>query len=232
MENFDEIIKKDNKDLQLPIIQNDIYLPQHPSRILLCGSSGTGKSNLLLNMMFNKNFGINFHKVYLYAKDVTEDKYVWLMDKMKDVNGGNNFVYGTSIDDIVSCEDLDPQLMNLILLDDFICTKDQSKIEELFIRGRKRNATIIYLAQAYHAVPPLIRKNINYVAFFKASSKREISTLSVDHAVDIDKEDFQKLYVKATSIPHNFLFIDLKTSNKSMRYRSGFLGLSKWDNEK
>jgi DNA helicase HerA-like ATPase len=235
MQNFDKIIKAENKNAVLPIIQNDEYLPQHPFRALINGASGSGKSNLLLNLMFDKNFSLNFHKVYLYARDLTEDKYQFVINKMneiKDVNDGDNFEMGSSIEDVVDVDSLDKDKMNLIIFDDFITTKDQSKISELFIRGRKKNASIIYLSQAYHTVPPIIRKNLNYVAFFKATTKREISTLSVDYATDIDKADFQKLYVKATSIPHNFLFIDLKTPNKSMKYRSGFLGFSNWTDEK
>ncbi len=235
MQNFDKIIKAENKDAELPIIQNDEYLPQHPARILLSGNSSSGKTNLLLNLMFNNKFSLNFHKVYLYAKDLQEDKYQYVINKMneiKDVNGGDNFEMASSIDDVVDVDKLDSKKMNIIIFDDMVTTKNQSKIEELFIRGRKKNATIIYLTQSYHTVPSIIRKNLNYVAFFKATTRREISILCSDYCTDVDKEDFQKLYIEATSKPYNFLFIDMKTPNKSMRYRSGFLGFSNWADEK
>ena len=115
MQNFVKIIKAENKDAELPIIQNDEYLPQHPFRMLINGSSGTGKTNLLLNMMFDKNFSLNFHKVYLYARDLTEDKYQFVINKMneiKDVNGGDNFEMGSSIEDVVDVDLLDKNKMN------------------------------------------------------------------------------------------------------------------------
>lgn len=234
MQNFDEIIKIENKEDMLPIIQNSKFLPQHPFRLLLSGPSGCGKSNVLLNLLFDKNFSLNYHKIYLYAKDVEEDKYKYLrnkMDEIKHVNGGNVFEMGTKIEDVVDVDEIDKNIMNLIILDDLVNVKSQGAIEELFIRGRKKNASIIYLTQAYHTTPPLIRKNLNYVAFFKPSTKREISVLSVDYASDIDNKDFLKIMNEATSKPYNFLFIDLKTTDKRMKYRSGFLALSNWSDE-
>ena len=55
MQNFDKIIKAENNDAVLPIIQNDEYLPQHPFRMLINGSSGSGKTNLLLNLIWDKS---------------------------------------------------------------------------------------------------------------------------------------------------------------------------------
>ena len=37
------------------------YIPDHPYRILIIGSSGSGKTNALLNLIYMQN--------YLYAKD-------------------------------------------------------------------------------------------------------------------------------------------------------------------
>lgn len=231
MEDFSKIIKQDNEDLQLRIIQNAPHLPQHPFRMIINGSSGSGKTNLLLNLLFNKDFSLNFHKIYLYAKDLTEDKYEWLskkMEKAQQVNNGDVFEKGTKIDEVVKCDSLDKDKMNLIIFDDFVTEKDQKKIEDLFIRGRKKNASIVYLSQVYHAVPTMIRKNLNYVVFFKPTTKREINTLSVDYATDMDIKDFTKMVVEATEKPYSFLVIDMITQHKPMKYRCGFTGLSCW----
>jgi len=231
MEDFSKIIKKENKDLQLDIVQNPPHLPQHPFRMIINGSSGSGKTNLLLNLLFNAEYSLNFHKIYLYAKDLTEDKYEWLskkMEKIKNVNGGDIFEKGTKITDVVQCDSLDKDKMNLIIFDDFVTERDQQKIEDLFIRSRKKNASIIYLSQVYHKVPPMIRKNLNYVVFFKPTTKREITTLSVDYATDMDIKDFVKLVNEATKEPYSFLVIDMITQHKPMKYRKGFTGLSCW----
>ena len=41
------------------------YIPDHPYRILIIGGSGSGKTNLLLNLIENQP---GSDKIYLYAK--------------------------------------------------------------------------------------------------------------------------------------------------------------------
>ena len=52
------------------------YIPDHPCRILIIGGSGSGKTNLLLNLIENQP---DIDKIYLYAKDPYEAKYQYLI---------------------------------------------------------------------------------------------------------------------------------------------------------
>ena len=54
------------------------YIPDHPYKILIIGSSGSGKTNALLNLINNQS-GID--KIYLYTKDSYENKYQFLTNK-------------------------------------------------------------------------------------------------------------------------------------------------------
>ena len=54
----------------------------HLCRILIIGSSGSGKTNSLFNLI-NHQPGID--KTYLYAKDPYETKYQFLVKKREDV---------------------------------------------------------------------------------------------------------------------------------------------------
>ena len=58
-----------------------MYIPDHSYRILIIGSSGSGKINTLLNLI-NKQHDID--KIYLYARDLNEPKYKILIKKCKD----------------------------------------------------------------------------------------------------------------------------------------------------
>ena len=49
------------------------YIPDHPYRILIIGGSGSGTTNALLNLISNQP---NIDKIYLYAKDPYEKKYI------------------------------------------------------------------------------------------------------------------------------------------------------------
>ena len=66
--NLDDIVsnKKENKDHNWPF------------RMIIIESSGSGKTNIFLNLINN------FHpidKIYLYAKDTDEEKYQYLINK-------------------------------------------------------------------------------------------------------------------------------------------------------
>ena len=64
-----------NYDESVEINNNPIwpYIPGHPYRILIIGSSGSGKTNVLLNLMKHQRPDID--KIYLYVKDPLESKY-------------------------------------------------------------------------------------------------------------------------------------------------------------
>ena len=70
------------------------YIPDHPYRILMIGGSGSGKTNALLNLIKEQG---DIDKIYLYAKDLSEPKYEFLIKKHKNVgikylNDSNAFI--------------------------------------------------------------------------------------------------------------------------------------------
>ena len=70
------------------------YIPDHPYRILIIGGSGSINTNALLNLI-NQQDGIG--RIYLYAKDLSEPKYEYLIRKREDagikhLNDPNAFI--------------------------------------------------------------------------------------------------------------------------------------------
>ena len=63
------------------------YNPDHPYRILIICSSGSGKTNALLNLINNQP---DVDKIYLYVKDSYESKYIFLINK-RESTGLKNF---------------------------------------------------------------------------------------------------------------------------------------------
>ena len=63
------------------------YNPDHLYRILVIGGSGSGKTNVLLNLIENQP---DIDKIYFYAKDPYEAKYQCLINKREGV-GINHF---------------------------------------------------------------------------------------------------------------------------------------------
>ena len=57
-----------------------------PFRILITGPSGSGKTNTLLHLIHNLH---PIDKIYLYAKDIHEPKYEYLINKREQVGTKN-----------------------------------------------------------------------------------------------------------------------------------------------
>ena len=73
MINFDDIVNENKTEHN----KNCPYTPDHPYRILIIGSSGSGESNVLLNLIENQP---DIDKIYLYAKDPYEANInTWLI---------------------------------------------------------------------------------------------------------------------------------------------------------
>ena len=120
------------------------YIPDHPYRILIIGSSGSGKTNALLNLINNQP---DIDKIYLYAKDPYEAKYQYLINKREGVgidhfNDPKAFIeYSNDMQDVYKNIDeynIDKEHEILIVFDDMIADMINNKklnsiVAELFI---------------------------------------------------------------------------------------------------
>ena len=98
--------------------------------------------------------------------------------------------------------------------------KSQSLIKELFIRCRKLNISLVFITQSYFSVPKDVRLNSTDYLIIKINNKRELQNIAINHSVDIDYQDFIKIYREWTKEPYNFLTIDTTLqSNNPLRFR-------------
>ena len=74
MINFDDYANESKTEHNLKWL----YIPDHPRRILITGCSRSGKTNALLNLINNQP---DIDKISLYAKDLYESKYQFLINK-------------------------------------------------------------------------------------------------------------------------------------------------------
>ena len=72
MINFDNYVNENKIEHN----KNWLCIPDHPYRILIIGGSGSGKTNALINLINEQN---DIDKIYLYARDLSEPKYEYLI---------------------------------------------------------------------------------------------------------------------------------------------------------
>ena len=99
MINLDSITNENNQEHN----EKWPYIPDHPYRILIIGGSGSGKTNALLNLIKEQD---DIDKIYLYANELSETKYQFLIKERKDVgikhlNYSNAFIEcSNTMDDV------------------------------------------------------------------------------------------------------------------------------------
>ena len=231
MINLDSITNENNKEHN----EKWPYIPDHPYRILIIGGSGSGKTNTLLNLINEQK---DIDKIYLYAKDLSEPKYEFLIKKPKNagtkhLNDPNAFIECSNIMDH-AYESIDDYNLSrkrtiLIVFDDMIGDimsnkKFQAIIKESFIRCRKLNISLVFITQSYFSVPKDVRLNSTHYLIMKINNKRELQNIAINHSADIDYKDFVRIYRKCRRKPYSFLTIDTTLSaGDPLRFRKNLL---------
>ena len=70
--------------------------------------------------------------------------------------------YSDDLSDVINLKNIDESKQNLLIFDDMIVEKNFKQVEELFIRARKSNCSIIFISRSYFAIPKTIRQNTSY----------------------------------------------------------------------
>ena len=95
---------------------------------------------------------------------------------------------------------------------------------ELFIRERKLDISLFFVAKSYFAVPKYIRLNSTHCFVVKIPNKRELQQIAFNDSPDIDFQDFMNLYKKCTTKPYSFFVIDTTLASDSpLRFRENLV---------
>ena len=195
--NYDSNIDKTNSYKQLYQ-----YMPDDTFRMLICGNSGSGKTNLLYHMLMKPL--VYYDQIHLYAKNLEQQKYQDMMNSFDNISQTIGYdALVCSNDDIVPVENLmDDTAQKIVIFDDYVCDKNQKPLIDYFIRGRHKNCSVIYLSQSFYGTPKDIRLNCSHFCIYEFPSANERNLISRE--LGVDKEQ----YINATNKPYSFLYVD------------------------
>jgi hypothetical protein len=195
----------------------DAHQLKIPFYMLICSASGTGKTNMVLNLI--KRFDNTFHHIY-YVCQEQEPLLEFLQKKIKK---GLTIVY--KISDLPTLEEFGKTKtqQKLLVFDDQLFVKSDY-ITTLFKRGRKLNISTIFISQSFYDTSKFIRKQIHYLILLSISGKRDIdSILRTYNMGDIEPEQLMYIFKDATKEPMAFLKIAVNERNLNKKFSKNFL---------
>ena len=157
---------------------------------------------------------MTFNKIYLYTRNNDEPLYNCLERAIPDrdlleIHEGIIHLNNSNIDNHYFGQ-------TLIIFDDLVQEKNQTKIKELYFRGRKLGCSIVYLTQKYSLMDTGIRENVNYLILKKIAGKRDILGILRNGSLHADKEELLNMYEFCVSGDDilSFLMIDFNTKQE------------------
>ena len=200
--------------------------------MLIIGPSGSGKTNTLLHLINNLN---PIDKIYLYAKDIHEPKYEYLINKreqagIKSLNDPNAFIeYSDDMNDVL--DDINDYNKNrdkkvLIVFDDMIADIEYNKnfkriIKELFYRARKINVSIVFITQSCFRTLKDARLNSTHNILMRIGNKNELKRIAEEKSGHLDYTEFFKMYNYRTKDPFSFMTIDTRPT-ATIQFKKNF----------
>ena len=190
------------------------FMPQPPFRLIVCGASHSGKSNMIKNMITIKEYGYSSYfgeNIFVFSKTLGLDE-TWRSLKLPKTH-----MYQSWQEDVIKeIMAYSKKQKNgiLFLLDDLISDgdafnrKNSNLLSELFYCGRHHKISLILTTQRYHAVQSSLLANASQIIVFRLKTKREQDAFEESNSM---YDNLSEKYDYATKEQYNFLYMNLST---------------------
>ncbi len=190
----------------------------HPARMIVCGPTGSGKTQLLLDIL---RLCDNIDEIYCLTLFGKEDALYKLLEE--NFNGKKCLV----TDDIHEFPDVtslptDDDIQRFFIFDDCIAMQPaiQKKIIEYFITMRKKNGSGAYLSQSFFDTPKVIRKQGTQIFLLPGLTKINEADFDLIAARFGNVQDIKQMYDLCEKQKEQF-WIDC-LGPVAQRFRIGF----------
>ena len=228
----------DKSDIKIRDIMKDKIIPTHPSSVIFNGRSGSGKTQLMINLLCKPNFygrdsdgKTYFDKVYMFSPtaNLGDDlcKHIVAHGNLKKDDIYNEFDETTLMSILkeqeqkIKATGIAKSPKVLIVLDDiqscptFLRSKTVLKI---FIQNRHCNVSTWLCSQVFNKIPRACRLQANNLFVFPCSRSEQDRMVEEFAPPKHTKFEFNQLIDYAHSDPHSFLHINMKDTPKT-RFR-------------
>ena len=169
------------------------YMPKSTFRMLICGNSGSGKTNLLYHILMKPL--VYYDQIHLYGKNLEQEKYRHMIKELNDFSNEVGYdIISYSNDEITpATRRFDPDSQTIAIFDDFVCEKNPKNLLIISCKGEVRIVPgIFYLSQSHYSTPKDTRLNCTHYILYERPNKNKISRICNELGVTKDQ------YIKAT----------------------------------
>lgn len=199
-------------------------LPPHPFSLGVIGASGTGKTQLVMNLVlrFYKGF---FHKIFICSASYhTDDTWSILHGKVADdqicvdiaeVDGFIENIYQQQ-----SEPENNKERRCLLIIDDYASNTKKIKSLNTLARSRHSNLSVIVISQKLIGwIVPGARANLGYLAMFNISNGYERKGISSEYSRGLDTNEFLDMFDSITKPKGGFLWMNLRSDDINNYYK-------------
>lgn len=207
-------------------------IPKHSTTSFICGRTGSGKSQLLLNLMtrpefYGKKNGTHyFHEIHVFSPTAKSDD---IYEELKiPTHHLHDDLSLTALQDIIDNQKADIEKRGIdkskricIIYDDvqsnpsFMRSKE---FNESIFANRHISATVFILGQSYTQTPRKVRLQCRYIFYFAGSNNEDNLIAEEFSPPRFSKRDMLDLIHFATEDDYSFLYINTSVPFKE-RYR-------------
>jgi len=224
--------KDDIKIKPLPVQKSkffrkvDLRLPLGPVTCFI-GSTASGKTTNLLNLLTKKKLLLNYFKVFIFSRNFYQDsiwenvcinsKYICLNyseERIQRILDRQNELKKNYLEKFGNLDKFKPVL---VVFDDMIGELRNKYLSILTSMNRHYNVNIWILSQSYKSISPVIRNQCTNWIIYPSSNEGETKKMSDE----LGGKKFLAFMSNIAQKEYQFLHIDKKAPIK-IRYRKGY----------
>jgi hypothetical protein len=233
---FKTLSKSDRIQKKLPKLKDEQFEytgMKINSHFLICGGTGTGKTNALYSYLLETSRPAKGTFKHIFVVYKTEEP---LYEDLKE-QLGNGISFYKSIAELPSVDEFPDAIVNnfkyqyLVVLDDCVNDKDKAsyvKVKNFFTYGRKKGITLAYLTQSFFDADGFIRKQMSYLLLLSIKGKTDLNNILREYgSLQCDPKELYRIFKTATEKKGDelpFLKIDCNHVSNDVKFSRDWLG--------